>query len=147
MRADPEPDDEVSVSPRKGAVAARDPRRPESVRKLLEPIESLVEIALDQMVSELLELVLQCLPVDLDRGCRLADVASMAFQDLEKIIPLECLASLLIGQPPEFSRPGDALSFWLSGGHFCREVGKVEYILNNSFGMLGINSVVIVKKV
>jgi 3-oxoacyl-[acyl-carrier-protein] synthase II len=27
-----------------------------------------------------------------------------------------------------------------------REVGKVDYILNNSFGMLGINSVVIVKK-
>lgn len=28
-----------------------------------------------------------------------------------------------------------------------REVGKVEYILNNSFGMLGINSVVIIKKI
>ena len=28
-----------------------------------------------------------------------------------------------------------------------REVGRVDYILNNSFGMLGINSVVIVKKV
>ena len=28
-----------------------------------------------------------------------------------------------------------------------REIGKVEYILNNSFGMLGINSVVIVKKI
>ena len=27
-----------------------------------------------------------------------------------------------------------------------RELGKVEYILNNSFGMLGINSVVIIKK-
>ena len=27
-----------------------------------------------------------------------------------------------------------------------REIGKVEYILNNSFGMLGINSVVIIKK-
>ena len=28
-----------------------------------------------------------------------------------------------------------------------REVGKVEYVLNNSFGMLGINSAVIIKKV
>jgi 3-oxoacyl-[acyl-carrier-protein] synthase II len=28
-----------------------------------------------------------------------------------------------------------------------REVGSVEYILNNSFGMLGINSVVIVKRI
>ena len=28
-----------------------------------------------------------------------------------------------------------------------REVGKVDYILNNSFGMLGINSVVIIKKI
>ena len=28
-----------------------------------------------------------------------------------------------------------------------REIGKVEYILNNSFGMLGINSVVIIKKI
>ena len=27
-----------------------------------------------------------------------------------------------------------------------RDMGKVNYILNNSFGMLGINSVVIVKK-
>ena len=27
-----------------------------------------------------------------------------------------------------------------------REIGDVQYILNNSFGMLGINSVVIVKK-
>ena len=27
-----------------------------------------------------------------------------------------------------------------------REVGKISYVLNNSFGMLGINSVVIVKK-
>jgi 3-oxoacyl-[acyl-carrier-protein] synthase II len=27
-----------------------------------------------------------------------------------------------------------------------REVGPVSYVLNNSFGMLGINSVVIVKK-
>ncbi len=27
-----------------------------------------------------------------------------------------------------------------------REVGGVQYILNNSFGMLGINSVVIIKK-
>ena len=29
----------------------------------------------------------------------------------------------------------------------AREVGEVEYVLNNSFGMLGINSVVIIKKV
>jgi 3-oxoacyl-[acyl-carrier-protein] synthase II len=28
-----------------------------------------------------------------------------------------------------------------------REVGNVQYILNNSFGMLGINSVVIIKKI
>jgi 3-oxoacyl-[acyl-carrier-protein] synthase II len=28
-----------------------------------------------------------------------------------------------------------------------RELGQVEYILNNSFGMLGINSVVIVRKI
>ncbi len=28
-----------------------------------------------------------------------------------------------------------------------REAGRVDYILNNSFGMLGINSVVIVKRV
>jgi len=28
-----------------------------------------------------------------------------------------------------------------------REMGEVTYILNNSFGMLGINSVVIVKKI
>jgi 3-oxoacyl-[acyl-carrier-protein] synthase II len=28
-----------------------------------------------------------------------------------------------------------------------REVGPVRYILNNSFGMLGINSVVIIKKI
>jgi 3-oxoacyl-[acyl-carrier-protein] synthase II len=27
-----------------------------------------------------------------------------------------------------------------------QEIGKPEYILNNSFGMLGINSVVIVKR-
>jgi 3-oxoacyl-[acyl-carrier-protein] synthase II len=27
-----------------------------------------------------------------------------------------------------------------------REIGAVNYILNNSFGMLGINSVVIIKK-
>ena len=27
------------------------------------------------------------------------------------------------------------------------EAGRVDYVLNNSFGMLGINSVVIVKKV
>ena len=27
-----------------------------------------------------------------------------------------------------------------------RELGKVEYVLNNSFGMLGINSVCIIKK-
>ncbi len=27
-----------------------------------------------------------------------------------------------------------------------REIGKVNYVLNNSFGMLGINSVVIIKK-
>jgi 3-oxoacyl-[acyl-carrier-protein] synthase II len=27
-----------------------------------------------------------------------------------------------------------------------REVGKIQYLLNNSFGMLGINSVLIVKK-
>ena len=27
-----------------------------------------------------------------------------------------------------------------------REMGHVDYILNNSFGMLGINSVVIVKR-
>jgi 3-oxoacyl-[acyl-carrier-protein] synthase II len=29
----------------------------------------------------------------------------------------------------------------------AREVGEVDYVLNNSFGMLGINSVVIIKKV
>ena len=28
-----------------------------------------------------------------------------------------------------------------------REIGRATYILNNSFGMLGINSVVIIKKV
>ena len=28
-----------------------------------------------------------------------------------------------------------------------RELGKVEYVLNNSFGMLGINSVVIIKRI
>jgi 3-oxoacyl-[acyl-carrier-protein] synthase II len=28
-----------------------------------------------------------------------------------------------------------------------REIGRADYILNNSFGMLGINSVVIVKRV
>ena len=28
----------------------------------------------------------------------------------------------------------------------AREIGNVNYILNNSFGMLGINSVVIIKK-
>jgi 3-oxoacyl-[acyl-carrier-protein] synthase II len=27
-----------------------------------------------------------------------------------------------------------------------REIGPVQYILNNSFGMLGINSVVIIKR-
>jgi 3-oxoacyl-[acyl-carrier-protein] synthase II len=28
-----------------------------------------------------------------------------------------------------------------------QEMGRVDYILNNSFGMLGINSVVVVKRV
>jgi len=27
-----------------------------------------------------------------------------------------------------------------------RQIGRVEYILNNSFGMLGINSAVVVKR-
>ena len=29
----------------------------------------------------------------------------------------------------------------------CRELGKVDYVLNNSFGMLGINSAVIIKRI
>jgi 3-oxoacyl-[acyl-carrier-protein] synthase II len=28
-----------------------------------------------------------------------------------------------------------------------REIGEVNYVLNNSFGMLGINSVVIIKRI
>ena len=28
-----------------------------------------------------------------------------------------------------------------------REIGRVHYILNNSFGMLGINSVVIIQRI
>ena len=31
-------------------------------------------------------------------------------------------------------------------GNQPREIGNVEYILNNSFGMLGINSALVVKK-
>lgn len=41
---------------------------------------------------------------------------------------------------PECSLPGLVLNE-------PREVGKIQYILNNSFGMLGINSVVIIKKI
>jgi len=46
--------------------------------------------------------------------------------NLEQLDPQCRLEGLVVGQP--------------------REMGRVDYILNNSFGMLGINSVVIIKK-
>ena len=46
--------------------------------------------------------------------------------NLEQLDPQCRLEGLVVGQP--------------------REMGRVDYILNNSFGMLGINSVVIIKR-
>ena len=48
-------------------------------------------------------------------------------QDVDELDPECALPGLVVNEP--------------------REVGNVQYILNNSFGMLGINSVVIVKKI
>jgi 3-oxoacyl-[acyl-carrier-protein] synthase II len=61
--------------------------------------------------------------------------------NLPSFVDGACHATLNIDElDPECHLPGLVINQ-------PREIGSAEYVLNNSFGMLGINSVVIVKRI